>query len=262
MNKIGIIGGGNMGAALIKGLVGDYSVCVTEKDQRRASFLRRRFGIATLPLKTLVQKSQILVLAVKPQQLDQVVQELSPLTRSDHLIISIVAGMMTSYIEKGLGGKVRVIRTMPNLPLQIGQGITAICKGRYARKSDVDTASRLFNHVGTSLIVSEKDMDAVTAISGSGPAYVFLFTEYLFKAARGMGLSERVSRHLIQKTLSGSLALMERSKESPSVLRARVTSKGGTTQAALKIFSKRQTEKIFKEALTAAKKRSRQLAKK
>jgi len=262
MNKIGIIGGGNMGAALIKGLVGDYTVCVTEKDQRRASFLRRRFGIATLPLKTLAQKSQILILAVKPQNLDEVLQELSPWAGSEHLIVSIAAGMMTSFIERRLEGKTRVVRTMPNLPLQIGQGITAVCKGRYARKTDLDEVCRLFNHVGCAVIVSEKDMDAVTAISGSGPAYVFLFAEYLFKTARALGLNDHLSRQLIQRTLSGSLALMEKSKESPAVLRARVTSKGGTTQAALKIFFKHRTEKIFKDALTAAKRRSKEMARK
>ncbi len=260
MNRIGLIGGGNMGAALIKGLVGDYNVCVTEKDQRRASFLRRRFGIATLPLAALTHKARVLVLAVKPQHLNEVLEELNPHVRADHLVVSIAAGVMTSYLEKRLGTKIRVVRAMPNLPLQIGEGITAVCKGRYAKKSDLDTVCQLFNHVGTTVTVAEKDMDAVTAVSGSGPAYVFLFAEYLSRTARALGLTEHLTRQLVLRTLAGSLALMERSKEAPALLRARVTSKGGTTQAALRVFTKRKMDKIFKEALTAAKRRSKELA--
>jgi len=262
MNKIGIIGGGNMGAALIKGIAGPYTVCVTEKDQRRASFLRRRYGVATLPVDALAQKSKVIILAVKPQDMDMLLRELARVIRPDHLVISIAAGITTAYVEKRLKRKTRVIRAMPNLPLQIAQGITALSSGRHARRADLDSAVQVFSHVGATLVIKEKDMDAVTAVSGSGPAYVFLFAESLIKAARSLGLKDAACVPLVQKTLSGSLALLVKSKEKPAVLRARVTSKGGTTQAAMRVFAKRGLDKIFKEALKAAKTRSRQLAKK
>ncbi len=262
MNKVGIIGGGNMGAALIKGVSQGYTVSVAEKDQRRASFLRRRYGVATLPLHALIQKARTLLLAVKPQDMDETLGDLAPLLGPDHLVVSIAAGITTAYIEKRIGKKVRVVRAMPNLPLQIGEGITALCKGRYAKDADRDHAAKIFSHVGGTVCVREAEMDAVTAVSGSGPAYVFFFTESLIKAARSLGLNDKLSAALVHQTLAGSVALLGKSKEGPAELRARVTSKGGTTQAALNVFAKRGLDKIFKEALKAAKSRSRELAKK
>jgi len=262
MLKIGLIGGGNMGEALLRGLTHDNTVSVTEKNQRRASFLRRRYGVATLPLPALVQRSRILILAVKPQDLDGVLDQLAGDDRPHWLVISIAAGITTAYIEKKIGGRVRVVRAMPNLPLQIAQGITAVCRGRYASRSDLNTVCRIFNQLGQAVAVQEKDMDAVTAVSGSGPAYVFLVAEMIINAARSLGLDASLSHQLVQKTLTGSIALLERSKEDPAQLRARVTSKGGTTQAAMDVFMRQKLDKIFKAALAAAKKRSRQLAKK
>lgn len=180
---------------------------------------------------------------------------------SSKLVVSIAAGITTLYIEKKLGGKSRVVRSMPNLPLQIGQGMTGVCSGRWATKADVQSAVNIFKMVGDVVLVDENRMDAITAVSGSGPAYVFLFAECLLKAAKMLGFDDKQSQQLVTQTLRGSLTLLEKSSEPAEVLRARVTSKGGTTQAALEVLMRHNLEGIFKKALLAARKRAKELAK-
>lgn len=266
MKTIGIIGGGNMGAAIINGIVGKYKIIVCEKDKRRCLFLRRKFKVAIQDLQSLVGKSDIIILAVKPQDSDRVLREIGACVEAHPaspagggrtpLLISIAAGLTCAFIEKRLGGKARVIRTMPNMPAQISEGITAVCKGKYATKNDLTCVCRIFNSLGKTVVVREDWMDAVTAVSGSGPAYVFLFAECLNKAAQSLGLNRTLSQTLVKKTLSGSIHLLEKQGEEASVLRARVTSKGGTTQAAMDVFMKNKIEEIFKKALRAAQKRA------
>lgn len=259
--KIGVIGGGNMGGAIIGGIRKKYSVSVCEQDQRRCRRLKREYKVAAGDLKTVVGKSKAIILAVKPQDFDGVLKEIRPFFAKGRLIISIAAGITCRYIEKRLGTGARVVRAMPNLPVQIGEGVTGICPGRAAGNGDVILARRLFSCVGKTVVVGEKWMDAITAVSGSGPAYVFLFIECLNKAARSLGLDEGLGRALVLQTVKGSLDLLEYRKEGAGVLRARVTSKGGTTQAAMDVFRKHKLEKVFKAALSAAKKRARELSK-
>jgi len=256
---IGFIGGGNMGAAILSGIAAKYGVNVCEKDQKRCQYLKRQFKVGIQDLATLLAENRIIILAVKPQGFDALLAEIRDSLTARHVIISIAAGISTKYIEKRLGNKARVIRTMPNLPAQVEQGMTAICKGKAAVKADVLMASRLFKHVGKTVIVEEKWMDAVTAVSGSGPAYVFLFVESFMKAAKSLGFKDDLSQQLVTQTLRGSLDLLESQKEDAGVLRARVTSKGGTTQAAMEVFQKGAFEKTFKNALKAAAKRAKDL---
>ena len=150
---------------------------------------------------------------------------------------------------------------MPNLPAQVGKAMTAICQGEDATEADVSIAAEIFDSIGKSIVIEEKFMDAITAVSGSGPAYVFLFVECLEKAAQALGLNEKLSKELVRQTLRGSLNLLEKSGEEARVLRQKVTSKGGTTEAALEVLLKNNIEKIFTEALLAAKKRAGELSK-
>jgi len=258
---IGVIGGGNMGAAIIGGIARKYSVAVCEQDKRRCQFLIRKFKVVIQDLPTILAKNRIIILAIKPQGFDALLAEIQRHVTEQHLIISIAAGISTQYIEKKLGKKSKVIRTMPNLPAQIGEGMTAICKGREANRSDLGLVCKIFDHVGETVVVDEKWMDAVTAVSGSGPAYVFLFAECFIKAAQSLGFKESLSRQLAAQTLRGSLDLLESQEEDAGTLRAKVTSKGGTTQAAMDVFKKGSFEKIFKDALKAAAKRARELEK-
>jgi len=257
---LAIIGGGNMGSAILSGIHKNFNVCVCEKDKSRADFLKRKFHVKTAELKNSLQQVKTILLAVKPQDFEEILKEIRPQFKNQ-LIISIAAGITTPYIEKRLGRKIRVVRVMPNFPAQIGQGMAGICKGKFATHVDLALTRRIFNSIGTSVIIDEKWMDAVTAISGSGPAYVFLFVECFEKAARSLGFKKDMAKQLVRQTLKGSLALLESQNVDAAELRARVTSKGGTTQAATDVFMKHHIEKIFEEALKAAVRRAKELAK-
>lgn len=259
--KIGIIGGGNMGSAIIAGISKQNSVFVCEQDQKRCRQLKRKHKIKTGDLQTIIKKSQVIILAVKPQNFDALLKTIRPVVTEDKLVISIAAGITCRFIEKRLNGKIRVIRAMPNLPVQIGLGITGICPGKAAVNRDLILARRIFSCIGKAVIVDEKKMDAITAVSGSGPAYVFLFVEHFSKAAVSLGLDKNLAHELVAETIKGSLGLLEQQKKDAGQLRAKVTSKGGTTQAAINVFAKHKSEKVFKSALNAAKKRAKELSK-
>ncbi len=259
MKTIGIIGGGNMGEAILSGVVGHYHVLVCEKEHSRQSYLKRKYKIASSTLRVLLRKSDVIILAVKPQDFDSILNEMKDGVLAKHLIISIAAGISTNYIEASLKKKVRVIRTMPNLLALIGQSVTAVCRGKYGTKNDLTLACKIFNHIGQTVVVKEGLINSVTAVSGSGPAYLFLFIECLIKAGEKIGLNEALACQLVLDTLKGSINLLQQQKADPAQLRARVTSKGGTTQAAIEVFQKNNFEKIILQAIQAARKRARAL---
>jgi pyrroline-5-carboxylate reductase len=186
--KVGVIGGGNMGAAVIAGVSQHYTVSVCEQDTRRANVLKNKYKIQTLGLEALVGKSDVLILAVKPQQFDSVLKDIQKHANVKQIIVSIAAGITTKYIESKLGDGFKVIRSMPNLPAQIGEGITGISKGKNATQKDLKTISTILDCIGQTVIVDENSLDALTAVSGSGPAYVFLFAECFLQAAKSVGL--------------------------------------------------------------------------
>lgn len=270
MNKmtIGIVGCGNMGTAILACLSGrqagigrKFTVRVCEQDAKRAAFLKRRFGMKAADLATVAVGARIVILAVKPQNFDEVLGQLRGRVRRGQLIISIAAGITCRYIEQRLGERIRVVRTMPNLPAQVGEAVTGICRGKFAATADIKMAQQIFNCIGKTVVVEERFMDAITAVSGSGPGYIFYFAECLEKAARSLGLNPTMARELVTQTLNGSARLLEQSGEGADVLRARVTSQGGTTQAALAVFEKNKTGRIVQQALVAAKQRAKQLSK-
>ncbi|HSA31159.1 MAG TPA: pyrroline-5-carboxylate reductase [Candidatus Omnitrophota bacterium] len=260
--NIGMIGGGNMGGALINGLWKKNTIFVCEQDRAKMKRLSARYKAVSSTVEEIAKKCPVIILAVKPQDMDAVLDGLKAVIRSKHLVISIAAGITSQYFEKRLGAKTRVVRAMPNMPAQIGEGVTALSKGKFATAADLKKAATLLKAVGKTVVVKEGEMDAVTAVSGSGPAYVFLFAECMIKAARSLGLKDSVARELVYETLLGSARQLKALDDDPARLRARVTSKGGTTQAALEVLTGAKIEQVFQRALKAAKDRSQALAKK
>lgn len=250
-----------MGGALIGGLCHDYVVTVCDQDSKKTALLRRKYGIKSDTLTQAVEGRDVIILAVKPQDFEPILISISPLVTSRQLVISVAAGLTTNYIERYFEEGRRVIRVMPNLPALIGQGISGIAAGKSARKTDLALACRLFSTVGRTLVVEEKWIDAVTAVSGSGPAYVFYFAEILQSAAVSLGLTREMARQLVLQTLKGSVAMLDQRQANAADLRQKVTSKGGTTAAALSVLTEQKTEKIFHDALRAARQRAKELAK-
>jgi pyrroline-5-carboxylate reductase len=254
---ITIVGGGNMGEALIKGLTG-HALSVCEPNASRATYLKKKYKIRSLALREAMKDSRIVILAVKPQDMEAVLKDV---TAPGKLFISIAAGLTIRFFETRISGRPRVVRCMPNMPALIAEAITGVCAGKYAMPADLKMARTILGAIGETVVVKESSMNALTAVSGSGPAYVFLFVEHWIRAARAVGFSQDQAKALVYKTLLGSAHLLEKSKLDAANLRARVTSKGGTTQAALNEFSKGKLDQVFKRALQAARKRAMQLAK-
>lgn len=263
---IGIIGLGNMGCALLNGLIGSGTVERNrtfgfDVDIKRCRDVKRRFDISiTESIEELCELSDAIIIAVKPKDMDAVLRDASIFTKGK-LYISIAAGIMTRSIEKRLGASARVVRVMPNTPALVGEGISAICKGRFATKDDLQFAKKVFHSVGDCVELNEKYFDLVTAISGSGPAYFFYLMEALIEAGEDLGLRKDLLRKLVGKTALGSAKLLVASEEMPELLRQRVTSRGGTTEAAIKIFERNRTKGIIANAVRAAVKRSKELSK-
>jgi len=262
MNKkrITIIGGGNMGEAIIASTHKRSSVSVCEKSAQRRRYLKRRYRVSFGDIKACAHASDIIILAVKPQDIDKVLMALKGQVPKSTLIISVAAGVTTRFIERRITRKPRVVRTMPNMPALIGQGITALCAGSYAKPHDLRLAKAVFTGLGKTVIVKEKLLDSITAVSGSGPAYVYLFMECLIDAAQKVGLKKDVAAQLVAATFQGSVNLLAQKNCDPRALRKKVTSKGGTTQAATEIFMNRKIDAIITAAVKAAQKRAKALA--
>ena len=260
---IGIIGCGNMGEAILRRLSGRrWKIIVGERDPLKRKDVQKRCGIkAQGDNRAVAKASSIIILAVKPYDIGGVLSEVAAAGLKSKLILSIAAGVTTDRIEKALGAAIPVVRAMPNMPAIAGEGITAISPGRYAGPSHMKTAKDLLSVIGSVIVVEEGLIDAVTAISGSGPAYFFYLVECMIEAAREFGLNETDAKLLAVKTALGSARVMDSAEVPPEVLRAKVASKGGTTEAALKLFESRGLKDIIKEAIRAARSRAKELAK-
>jgi pyrroline-5-carboxylate reductase len=241
---IGIIGAGNMGMAIASRI--KTKALLSDKYKRISDNV------------TVAKRSSVIILAVKPQDIKEVLKEIKPYVRRK-LIISIAAGVTTPSIEKALEGKVRVIRVMPNMPAMAGKGISAIAAGKFAKAGDFKIAFKIFSKVGEAVRVKESMMDAVTAVSGSGPAYYFLFTHLLAKAGEANGLGKDLAMKLARATFIGAAETAARNNLSMEEFVKKVASKGGTTEAALKIFELEKLGAIVKKAVKAAASRSMKL---
>ena len=250
-----------MGEAIIKGLSG-HTIYVCESNIKRLKYLRSKYRVNPSSIKEALAVSSIVILAVKPQDMKDVLMQISASYSSmgNRIFISIAAGLTTKFFERHLIGKAKIVRCMPNLPALIGEGITGLCPGRYAKLADLKTAEKVLSSIGKTLIVSEALLDPLTAVSGSGPAYVFLFVEQWMAAAKSLGFNEKQARLLVYSTLKGSAHLLDKSELDAATFRAKVTSKGGTTQAAMDVFGKGKFDQLMKKALLAARNRAKQLS--
>lgn len=262
--KITFLGGGNMATALIGGLLqrgfAASEITVVERLSESRQLLRQKFHIDTREsLDDAALNCAVLLLAIKPQQMQE---GLAPLVgRLDQqLVISIAAGLRLQDLSRWLGGHTRLVRAMPNTPALIGKGVTGLYAHESVSAEYRQHAETILNAVGSSVWVEqEEQIDAVTALSGSGPAYVFYFIEALQAAGEALGLSPGNSRKLAIETLAGASALAAQSEETPAVLRERVTSKGGTTEAALQSLAADKFPAVVSRALQAAAQRGREL---
>ncbi|WP_313676474.1 pyrroline-5-carboxylate reductase [Mycolicibacterium sp.] len=281
MARIAIIGGGNMGEALLAGLLNSgrpaRDLVVAEKSAGRAEYLTRTYSVRVAPLADAAETADFLVLAIKPSDVESVAAEIAAVTaaadatRAEQVLISVVAGVTTSFYESRLTAGSPVIRVMPNTPALLGQGVSALAAGRFATAEQLSQAAELFTSVGSVLTVPETQIDAVTAVSGSGPAYFFLFVEALVDAGVAAGLSRAVATDLAVQTMAGSAAMLvdrvhaARSEQSgrPDTatveLRAMVTSPGGTTAAGLRELERCGLRAAVAAAVESAKTRSEQL---
>ncbi len=274
-DKIGIIGFGNMGSVIAYQLSlnsAEYDVSVFEKDRIKVKELKGiNFAQST---QDLISKVDSVLLAVKPQDLDSLLKDIKRFI-DRKLIITIAAGISTSYIEKVLG-EVRVIRAMPNIAAKIGESVTCLCAGKYAEAEDLEFAKEIFYYLGTVSIIEEEMMNAATAISGSGPGYIYYFLESnqfeynnipehaihdmmkrLEKAALTLGFDLKQASFLAANTVNSSVSLIKDTRLPPEELKAQVASKGGTTEAGLEVLKKGGS---WEEAALAALKRAKELS--
>lgn len=263
MKRLAIIGGGFMGGALAEGLIGAgwdaKEMVVAERRPARRDELEERLGVPTSEDSEAAAAGAATVLfAVKPQDMTAALEEVAPKFTPEKLAISIAAGVRIERVESMLGN-CPVVRAMPNTPAAIGMGVTALAKGRYATDTHLVTALNILGSVGKTVMVDEAQMDSVTAVSGTGPAYVFLLAEALIQAAIREGLSREQAFALTYQTFAGASRLLTHDPADPAELRARVTSPNGTTHAAVTFLQDQKWVDTFLEAVHAARQRSEEL---
>jgi pyrroline-5-carboxylate reductase len=267
-NKIGFIGGGNMASSLISGLIASGhdpdQIWVSDINAETLSTLANDLRVNTSTNNDdIVNAADVVVLAVKPQTLGGVAQSIAALIQQkDSLVVSIAAGINQNSLSRWLGANTAIVRCMPNTPALVLTGATALHANDKVTSEQCDLAENILRAVGIALWVDdEAELDAVTAVSGSGPAYYFLLMEAMEKAALQLGLSEDTARLLVQQTALGAAKIALESAESPEQLRRRVTSPGGTTQRAIETFEQGGFTELVAKALHAARDRSIEMSK-
>lgn len=265
--KMTIIGAGNMGGSLLLGLIqagfSPADLTVADPDQNKLATWQQKFNIHIMSDNlAAVSQAEVILLAIKPQQIRAVAEEIAPVVaKNKPLVISIAAGVLEESIQKALGGHVPIVRCMPNTPALIGCGMSALYANQYVTQKQQEWAMTILQSVGKVVWLShEKQMDAVTALSGSGPAYFFLVIEALQAAGEKLGLPKDMAKLLTLQTAYGAACMALDATESISGLRSKVTSPGGTTQAAIKILEENNLSHILFAAVQAAEKRSEELA--
>jgi pyrroline-5-carboxylate reductase len=261
---IAVIGAGKMGEALVSGLLkagtSPDELVITERYEERALELSARYGVKSVTNAEAARQADTIVLAVKPQDMDVLLAELAPLVTPDRLIVTIAAGITTSAIERRLVDGVPVVRVMPNTPALVGEAMSAVAAGAHASSEHLERAEELFRPVGKVVRVPESQLDAVTALSGSGPAYVFYLVEAMTDAGILLGLPRAMAHELIVQTVYGAALMLRETGEHPVALREAVTSPAGTTIAAIRELENHGVRAAFLAALEAARDRSRELA--
>ncbi len=262
--RTGFIGGGNMAEAIIKGLIASgavpQNIMVAELATPRREFLQREYGIeVTENAASVVENHTQVVLAVKPQGVNSALRPVAECFSPDHCLISILAGVSTARLEGLVDGQVRIIRAMPNTPALIGAGAAGICRGRYATSADEVFALQLFGAIGCVEVVSEAMLDAVTGVSGSGPAYVYMLIEAMADGGVLEGLTRDTALSLAAHTVSGAAQMVAQGQGHPALLREKVCSPAGTTVAAVHTLERGNFRATVMDAVSAATKRAREL---
>ncbi len=267
-DKIGFVGGGQMGEALIKGLISaklyeKSHIYVAESDDTRRAYMETTYAVHTFnTADDIWQSCSIVVLSVKPQAMESVLKNSQDHAKTSHLIITLAAGLPISFYEKNLGQNTfKIVRVMPNTPALVLEGASALSYNANVTQKEIDKADAIFGAVGQTVVLDEHYLDAVTGLSGSGPAYVFTFIEALIDAGIKTGLTRDAAETLAVQTVLGSVRLMQKKKVHPAVLRAQVTSPGGTTIAGLHVLEKNGFRGIIMDAIEAATNRSKELGK-
>ena len=263
--RLGILGGGNMAEAIVRGALAtdafdaDDFIVSDPDSARRALFEELGLAVTDNNGEVIGQTERVL-LAVKPQTLEKITDDLKKIDGEGQGVLSIMAGVSTAKLAEAMGQEeARLVRVMPNTPLLVGKGMAAIARGPHATEADETFALELFRGAGEAVVVAEKSMDAVTAVSGSGPAYAFYLAEAMVDAATELGLAEQLAEQLVRQTLLGAATLLHQSDETAAELRRRVTSPGGTTEAAIERLDDDKAHDTIVAALQRAAERSAEL---
>lgn len=265
--KLAFIGGGAMGfalarAALARKLIGPQELLVIDRDEKQCQRAKAELGALTaLTVDASLREYDLVVLAVKPQDAFSACHPLQGLLQERQLLISIMAGITREQLKNLLSGHAKIVRAMPNLPAQVSCGMTVFCPSSELTPEDLQNSENLFSAVGAALRVDDEALlDAATAVSGSGPGYVFYFVEHMITAAQRLGFSPAEAQLLVSQTLRGALELWRSSGKTPAELRGMVTSKGGTTYAALEVFASGRLGEVLEQGILRATERSRELS--
>ena len=264
VRQTAILGAGVMGETLLSGLVRagrrvDH-LLVGEKRPERAHELEERYGVAVVSNVDAARKADTVAIVVKPQDMGDLLAEIGPELRAGQLVVSLAAGITTAFIESHLPEGIAVVRVMPNTPALVDEGMAAISPGSHCDEQHLAEAEALMSSVGKVVRVPERQQDAVTAISGSGPAYIFFVVESMIEAGVHLGLPRATATDLVVQTVFGSATMLRETGSHPVVLREQVTSPGGTTAAALRELETHKVRAAFLAAMEAARDRSRSLA--
>lgn len=264
--RLSFLGAGSMAQALVAGLVGGgivgpCNVTVTNRyNDERLNRLQDRWGVRiTRDKGELVRSADVLVLACKPTDLTSALNEIGSHVRPEQTVISVAAGVNTAVIESALPRGTAVLRAMPNTSSLVKESATALCGGRWAREEHLALGDAIFGSVGKVSIVPEEALDTITALSGSGPAYIYYFTEALIEAGVGLGMDPETAKALVVQTLYGAAKMLNETGADPAELRRQVTSPNGTTAAALKVMAERGLKDIIAAAVSRAAERSREI---
>ncbi|MBS4173384.1 pyrroline-5-carboxylate reductase [Bacillus sp. FJAT-49736] len=266
--KITFIGAGSMAEAIIGGLVKNnvvekHHIYVTNRsEESRLQYMRNQYGVqTTYNLHNLFHQTDIVVLAVKPKDAMEVLQKISSYLQQDTLLISVIAGVSLSSMENILNLEVPIIRAMPNTSAAIGKSATAIAKNKVVKEHHLNYAFTLFSSIGLTVMVDEEKLDAVTGLSGSGPAYIYYIVEAMENSAMEIGLETDMAKKLIVQTLLGAAEMLSQSSEKAEKLRFAVTSPGGTTEAGIRMLDRHKVKDAFVDCIKEATKQSKRLSK-
>lgn len=267
---VAILGAGSMGGAILQGIVASGlggGVTVTNRTTAKAEALSALDGVTSVALESdpgangdAAASADVVLIGVKPVMVPDLLREIAPRLRPGTIVVSIAAGVTIATFEGILGEGIPVLRSMPNTPALVGRAVTGLAAGSHASADDRTLVRRLFETVGTVVEVPEAQIDALSTISGSGPAYVYLLMEELTKAAIGKGFTESEARTMVEQTFIGAAALLEATGEDPAELRRRVTSPKGTTERAITVLQEAKFDGVFAEATDAALARAQELA--